>query len=324
VYSYPEYLDALCRTAGGSFRILAVLKGDEIHGGVGLYERATLGARFLSGRLLLYYNGLVLQHYSSKYPSENSSRILQVSSVVRDSISEIGYGYAEIRNRHDVTDLRPFLAGGWRARPSYSYLVSFSDKEGAFGRIEQNQRRLIRRAEEEGIVLSTDTDFDAFYRMHEGTHTRKGAPIYLPKPEFKRYFELLSSQGLCRLYHARMPNGRAVASQLVLLGGHPVTHSVSAAADPGFLRSGATPFLRWKVCEALAEEGYLGNDLTDAALNEVTRFKSQLGADLVVNSVLSTPRTARFRAARALSRLRDRGGSLINRAIRRAPFQRSS
>jgi hypothetical protein len=44
--------------------------------------------------------------------------------------------------------------------------------------------------------------------------------------------------------------------QFVLLGGFPVSHSVSAATDPAFMASGATPFLRWKVFEALSAMGY--------------------------------------------------------------------
>ncbi len=77
-----------------------------------------------------------------------------------------------------------------------------------------------------------------------------------------------------------MPDGRAAATQLVLLGDHPVTHSVCAGAEPEWQKLGTTPYLRWKVFEQLAELGYAADDLTDAALNPVTRFKSQLGAEL--------------------------------------------
>ncbi|HEU5466471.1 MAG TPA: hypothetical protein VFU75_06240, partial [Gemmatimonadales bacterium] len=39
VYSTPGYLDALCTAAGGRFRLLAARQGEEIAGGVALYER---------------------------------------------------------------------------------------------------------------------------------------------------------------------------------------------------------------------------------------------------------------------------------------------
>jgi len=316
VYSYPEYLDVLCRVAGGSFRVMAAFKGDEIHGGIALYERSGVAGRILSGRLLLYYNGIVLKEFTGKYPSENSSREIAVMAALEESLSKEGFGHTHVRNRHPITDLRVFLQRGWNVRPSYSLLMRLDDLEEALGRVEQNQRRLIRRCEGEGVVLKSDDDFEAFYRVHAGTHHRKGAPIYLPESRFRRYFEELRSQNLCQLFHACLLNGTPVASQLVLLGGHPVTHTVTAGADPKALRLGVTPFLRWRTCEHLAVQGYQGNDLTDASVNPVTSFKAQLGGDLVMNLVLSRPDSIRYRASRTLLRTGRRGKALLGRILR--------
>jgi hypothetical protein len=316
VYSYPEYLEVLCSVAGGRFRILAVLRGEEILGGVGLYERDSGAGRVLSNRLLLYYNGLVVREYASKHPFENVSRTLQILSALEAGLSGLGHAHAVIHSRHPIIDLRPFLAAGWTARPSYSYVMWLHDLQEAYGRVEQNQRRLIRRAQERGISLSDDDDFDAFHRLHLGTHERKGSPIYLSERAFRAYFERLRALGLCRLYQARLSDGRVAASQLVLQGGHPVTHSVSAAADPEFMNAGVNPFLRWKTCEALVAAGYRGNDLTDASLGEVTRFKGQLGAELVVNSVLSSRGSLRFRAWRQTARAYQVGRAWLGAAVR--------
>jgi hypothetical protein len=68
------------------------------------------------------------------------------------------------------------------------------------------------------------------------------------------------------------------------------------------MRTGAAAFLRWKVFEWLASRGYTKNDLTDAELNSVTHFKSQLGGDLVMNFVLQRPDNMMFRAHDALFR----------------------
>jgi hypothetical protein len=318
IYSYPEYLDVLCRVSGGSFRVLAVFKGGEIHGGIALYERGSIAGTILSGRLLLYYNGIVLREFRGKHPSENSSRELAILSALEGALSRMGLAHVEIRNRHPISDIRVFLARGWMAHPSYSLLMQFDNLDDAFGRVEQNQRRLVRRCQEAGAVLSFDDDFDAFYRMHLGTHLRKAAPVYLPEASFRRYFRDLASQSLCRLFHVRMGGGRPAASQLVLLGGHPVTHTVTAAADPEFLRLGTTPFLRWKVCEALAAEGYRGNDLTDASLNEVTRFKAQMGGELVTNLVLSRPDALSYRIHRSLGRGSRLVRGLLGRMLRTA------
>ena len=51
-----------------------------------------------------------------------------------------------------------------------------------------------------------------------------------------------------------------------------------------------------RVFEALSALGYAANDLTDAALSPVTRFKSQLGGDLHLSLLLEGPRSRLYRA----------------------------
>ncbi|MGD2122373.1 MAG: GNAT family N-acetyltransferase [Gemmatimonadota bacterium] len=322
IYSYPEYLEALCEAVGGDFRILAVFKGDEIVGGIGLYETRPGGFRVLGNRLLLYYNGLVVKEYSSKYPSENTSRHVAILGMVADTLATRGYHKAVLHNRHPVQDVRPFLARGWKGSQNYSYILRFEDPEGAFLRIEKNQRRLIKRCQDYGISLTRDDDFPSFYGMHRETSQRKGIPVYMPEVRFERFFSRLASQDLARLYHARLGTGQSVASQLVLLSGHPITHTVTAAADEDYLSQGTNPFLRWKTCEALAAEGFVGNDLTDAALNPVTRFKSQLGGMLVANQVLSTRGTLPFRVHRKGLQTLRRTRGLARAALRRLGLPR--
>lgn len=294
IYSNTSYLSTLSAATGGQFQVLAVWKGSELQAGIALYTEHRNGLRLTGNRLLLYYHPIVLRDFANRYPSEQTSRQLAALGALSDALLAWKADQLTIHSRHPLTDLRPFLKGGWGCRPSYSYLLEFADIKEAYNRIDQNQRRLIDRAIAEGATLSDDTDFDSFYRLHLQTHERKGAPLYLPKEAFRRYVTQLTEAKLGRLFHARLSDGRAVASQLVLHDAHPVTHTVCAAADKEYLRLGTTPFLRWKTCELLAAEGYRATDLTDASLSDVTRFKSQLGARLVTNSVISLPDSTRY------------------------------
>lgn len=280
IYSTSEYMAALCEATGGTFRILAAKKGNELIGGIALHERAHGTGTRVAPRPLLYYNGLVLRDFDTKYPSQRTSRILEVTSALEAGVSAANYETVVLKHRASFVDARSFIAKGWSVRPGYSYVVPIGDLEGAWGRVEQNLRRLVKRCSQDGIQLTEDSDFPSFLRMHVATAARKGLSPYLPEPQFARFFERLRAQDLCRLYHARLSSGQSISAQLVLTGKHPVSHSVCAAADPGHLNSGATAFLRWKVFEALSEMGYGANDLTDAALNPVTHFKSQLGGTL--------------------------------------------
>ena len=108
---------------------------------------------------------------------------------------------------------------------------------------------------------------------------------------------------MARLGHAVF-DGKVIASQLMLTGTHPVAHTVCAGADEDYLRLGASGFLRWHGALALARDGYRANDLTDAGLNPVTRFKSQLGGELT--ATWSVSRASRlYQLESALQRWRS-------------------
>jgi hypothetical protein len=321
IYATPEYLATLCEATGGRFRILGAFQGDELVGGVPLYEEAGRWGTVVSTRLLLYYCGPVLRSYETKYPSQRVARQLKILEALSEALDALSYARLRLRTRSPLTDMRAFQARGWRAWPTYSYVVPIADPAAQRERIEQNLRRLIDRCGRQGLVCTDDDDFDSFFAVHLQLHERKGAPLYLPRSAFERYFRRLRAAGLCRLFHARLPEGLSVASQLTLLGKHPVTHTVCAGAHADYLNLGANAFLRWKSFEALAALGYLGNDLTDAALNPVTHFKSQLGGDLHTNFVIERPEAATLvlaeRASALSRRARRYAGAALRRMIRR-------
>jgi hypothetical protein len=290
-------------------------------GGLPLYEQASKKGVFVSPRLLLYYLGPVLKASESKYPSQQSAQNLATMGALADEVARMSYAKVTLRGRHTVSDVRAFLAKGWNSGPSYSYVVPLHDLSGQWKRVEQNLRRLVDRCAEQNIRHTEDDDFESFLRLHKLTMTHHDAALYLPDAQFRRWFETLHSSGLCRLFHARASGGASIAAQIVLLGDHPVSHTVSAAIDPEHRRLGAAAFLRWRTFEWLARHGKAGNDLTDATLNSVTHFKSQLGGELVTNLVLETRGTKRWRATSAFegayTGLRRGAGSVVRRILKR-------
>ena len=323
IYGLPAYLEVLCGATNASFSIVGVFRGSELVGGMPLYLARYRAGLVASNRLLLYYHSPVIREYATKVPSERTSRQLAIMLALEKHLRTIDCIHLLMHVRHPIVDVRPFLSTGWHVRPSYSYVVGIADLQLAFGRVDQNLRRLIDRAGKNGLVHTDDDDFDSFYRLHLDTHHRKGAPLYLEESAFRTFFEKLKAQDLCRLYHARLPDGKSVATQLVLTGAHPVSHTVCAAADAEYLSIGSTPFLRWKSFESLSSLGYAANDLTDAALNDVTRFKSQLGGDLVANWVVTRPETIRYRLYRRAERAAYRTRSLVEQITNRLKRGRS-
>jgi hypothetical protein len=321
IYHTPAYLEALARATGGSFRILAVEKGSEIVGGVALYEEMGPGGIRVSPRLLLYYNGPVLVGLDSRYPYKETSEHLKILATLEAWLSSAGYGRLSLKCLPAFTDVRVFASKGWRISPTWSYVVPITELDTTWSRIDQNLRRLVKRAQREGVTVTEDDDFESFFRLHESTMDRKDRGVYLDKERFQAWFTGLRDHELATLYHARMPDGTAVAATLVLLGNHPVAQTVSAAADSAYQALGTNPLLRWESFRRLHERGYRGVDLTDASLNPVTRFKGQLGGDLVMSLELDAPRTLRFRmwerGRSTYYRARGAAGSVVRRLMGR-------
>lgn len=317
VYHLPEYLDALCTAAGGRFRILGVMKSGELQGGAALYETSSPWGSVIANRLLLYYQGIILRRQETKYPSQRTAREIETLRALKSALDAIPAARLLMNNRSTLSDLRVFQDGTWTVRPSYTYVVPIADTAAQWDLVEKNCRRLIDRCREQGMQYTEDDDFESFFRLHQQISDRKDAPLYLPKEKFLAFFKSLQSQGLARLAHARMTDGRSIAAQLVLHCKHPVTHTAAAGADAEYLRLGASAYLRWKAFESLSADGYEANDLTDAALNPVTHFKSQFGGRLETTWVLMRPDSAGYQASAQYKKARRIAASAVRKLAER-------
>jgi len=291
IYSKSYYLEALSRVYNADYRILAVFKNDELYGGMGVYFNKTRYGDRVHVPPLLYYNGLVLKDFPTKYPSISTKKQLEIIKAIIDELESGKYSSVDISNRHTLHDLRAFAWRGWKIWPRYTYVVPISDLNEQWDHVEQNIRRLINRCESENMSLVIDDDIETFFQLYKGTYQRKGLTPYLNKDRFLDMYHSLKKHDACQIYYVSLPDGRRIATQVVLMTKHPVTHTWMAGSDPEFLRTGASAFLRWKVFEDLNRRGYAFNDLTDASIESVAKFKSQFGGNLeqsfVVYKVMS-------------------------------------
>jgi hypothetical protein len=306
IYAAPQYLAALSRATGGRFSVLGARHGDELVGGVALYEVSSRYGAFVAPRPLLYYNGILLRRYDTRYPSEQTSRHLRTLEALEPALTGRGYARLTLASRSSLADARVFQAAGWSVLPRYTYVVKIGDLDALWNRVEKNLRRLVKRCEREGMSFHDDGDFDSFFRLHASIMQRRKSQPYIPEEAFRNFFQELRAASLCRLFEARTPGGNVIASQLVLLGQNPVCHFGAAATNEAFQRTGVSAFLRWKSFEALSALGYGAADLTDAALNPVTHFKSQLGGDLEMTLLLDAPPSLAYRMGSGARTLLDR------------------
>lgn len=318
VYAQADYLAALTAVTGASFRIVGVRRAGTLVGGVALHEtREGLRGSQAGPRLLLYYHGAILAPHEGAYPSQHTSRDLEIQSALVDHLRTLRHDRLILKSRSTVRDVRAYLERGWQASPSYTYVIPLTDLRAQWQRVDGNLRRLIKRCTEtDRLGFTDDADFASFFRLHALTLGRRRVATYLPEAAFREFFTRTHAAGLARLQHARLPDGTAIASQLVLLGKNKVSHTACAGMDPEHARLGATAFLRWRGFESLAQLGYEANDLTDAALNSVTHFKSQLGGSLECAHVLKSPPSFRARSGEALARAAQLPRAVAGRLLR--------
>ena len=170
--------------------------GGELAGGIALYERPSRWGVYLEPRLLLQYNGFVLRPARSQYPSEVTAHNVKVLQALGGAVARRSYATCVVKSRATLADGRVFGQFGWKVWPTYTYVVPLDDLAAQWGLVEQNLRRLVKRAEKEGLTVTEDDDFASFYRLHLDTHRRKGAPLYLPEASFRAYVERLRALGL--------------------------------------------------------------------------------------------------------------------------------
>jgi hypothetical protein len=174
-------------------------------------------------------------------------------------------------------DVRPFWSKGWTVAASYSYVVPL-DLEAAWGKVEQNLRRLIDRARNAGMTLCDGDDaFDDFFRLHAATLDRHGAGVYLPRDAFRRVLHDLRRNGWAGTTRFA-PKWRASRRAARLARAAFRSHTACAGADPESTNRERPRFLRWAP-SGLARSATRGTT-SDAALNPVRISKSAGGAQL--------------------------------------------
>ena len=78
--------------------------------------------------------------------------------------------------------MRAYLARGWQAHPSYTYVVPLTDLRAQWQRVDGNLRRLIKRCTEtDRLGFTDDDDFAAFFRLPPLARPPARRATYLPE-----------------------------------------------------------------------------------------------------------------------------------------------
>jgi CelD/BcsL family acetyltransferase involved in cellulose biosynthesis len=267
-------------------------------------------------RSLAPYNGPLVMPMPEANPTTRHRHEAMVAGALLDELAA-RHRSVTLRLRPRSIDVRKIVQSGWNLTSTFTYEVPVADPDRAWRNIDDNRRRLIRRAERLGFVVHEVGEFsrslvEEVNRLHLMTRESYRITTDLDADSWNEALGILFRANLARLLTVSDSDGVMVAFVL-LTNTHPESTLVATGADPSRLDSGAGALLRWRMLSESSASGVEFVDLNGARFGPEGRFKASFGGELVdrweltspprpvaFDSSLNSPRTRLRVAARAL------------------------
>jgi hypothetical protein len=286
-FASRAWLETLSRAAGLAVDAWVVKKGDEWIAALAVPHRPWFGRRIAAGLPLAAYSPLVTRPPANGHPASRTTEHLDATSQIARELPR-AYELIDLLLPAEFDDVRGWTWNGWSARPRYTYVLSLTTEL----RLADSVRRHLRKCREAGYEVDLNWSFDAFWDPFEATRRRQGFTTRLERSTLASAANDLHAAGEAWMVGIRAPDGRWVASQ-ILVGGasSPTTGMWLAGSHDDALASGASSFLMVASAEEARRRGHRAWDLCGADLPGVARFKAELGADLRSYFQVSGPRS---------------------------------
>ena len=250
--------------------------------------------------------------------ARSSTRYRHESEVAGALLRELAarYRFVSLRLRPRSIDVRKIVASGWKLTSTFTYEINVVDLNEAWRNIDDNRRRLIRRAERLGSTVDEASGYSAALveeidRLHRMMRNGYGTSTDLDNEGWHQALQMYFDAGLVRLLTVSEADGDVVAFVLVT-NTRPVSTLLATGADPTRLDSGAGALLRWRMLCELSSAGVEVVDMNGARIGPEGRFKASFGGELVDRWELSSPRNASTSGSMR-TRLRSATEALLGR-----------
>lgn len=196
------------------FKIIGCFSADnEILAGIPITYQKKLGFTIVRPPFLTPYLGIVFKDNNSKYVSRISKEKELMISLVKKIKENMLFAYIELG--FDFSDLQPFIWQGFSSRVHYTYLLSIENLEATWDNMDAKRRNDIKRAEKDGIIIKTSTNFDETFALVEKTFGRQDKSIGFKSIAY-RYDESTSQNNQSRSFLAVNKDGKAIATVYIV------------------------------------------------------------------------------------------------------------
>lgn len=246
-------------------------------------------------RSLAPYNSPLIMSVSG---ARSSTRYRHESEVAGALLDELGkrHQFVSLRLRPQSIDVRKIIESGWKLTSTFTYEINVVDLTEAWRNIDDNRRRLIRRAERLGCTVGEVSRYstalvEEVNRLHRMMRDGYSTSTDLDEQGWHRALKSYFDAGIVRLLNVSAPDGDVVAF-VIVTNTRPVSTLLATGADPTRLDSGAGALLRWRMLCALSSDGVEVVDMNGARIGPEGRFKASFGGELVDRWELSSPGNA--------------------------------
>lgn len=299
-------------TPGCEWSALGAWRGGQLVGGIAVVasDNGDVWPRSLAP-----YNSPLIMPMPDALPA---TRHRHESMVANALLTELAarHRFVSVRLRPRSIDVRKIVESGWRLTSSFTYEIDITDLDRAWRSIDDNRRRLIRRAERRGCSVREVSGCSVHLveevdRLHRMMRDGYGTTTDLDGRGWQQALPLLFEAGLVRLLTVFDADGEAAAFVLVTRT-RPVSTLLATGSDPSRLDSGAGALLRWRMLCELAADGVESVDMNGARIGPEGRFKASFGGELADRWELSSPVTSPMSDS-LRKRVRSAAGTLLGR-----------
>lgn len=191
--------------------------------------------------------------------------------------------FIETRNLNDYSRWKNvFEASGFEYQPHYNFHIDTSEKE-VEKRFDKSRRKRIRKALENGAVISSDlTCLPAFYKILSDLYRTKA---HKPLPTY-HLFEQLAGTPFAKYFFVMSPEGETIGGQLILMLGHRVAYAwYCCGLDKEYRDMNPSIMANYAAIRYAADNGFGCFDMMGAGKPGdkygVREFKAQFGGALV-------------------------------------------
>ncbi|MBN2365701.1 MAG: GNAT family N-acetyltransferase [Calditrichaeota bacterium] len=278
VFHTSSYFLTVSKIFGHEIVVPVVLNKDRILGGTVLYTRKRFYLNYTTIPFYIPINHILLgEHPQDRNYMRQIKIEQQICNLLQVYIRQ-NYQFATLSASSSLRDLRTFVHGGWKFVPDYTISIPLETGKEPMDRMSHNQRRHIRKFEEQPCGFGPYSDYRVCYNLIRQSYSVDGLNPPIPENDFVQLVSELNSRQIIRGYAVSIDH--EPLSVMIVVEDCPVVYALFSGRDTAHSRPEAELYLHWRVMSHYRDQGFKEFNLLGAMSPAISTVKLELGGIL--------------------------------------------